>query len=130
MKDRIKIELGETNYAGIAKTVKHHIVFDEPETLGGLDTGMTPNELLLSALGSCAAITIKMYAQRKGWDVKEVIAHLDLSKNEDGKTIFTERFEFIGNLDDAQKERLLKIAKACPVAKAVTGDSIIESGLV
>jgi putative redox protein len=104
-----------------------HIVFaDEPTAIGGDDTGPNPYELLLGALGSCKAITVIMYAQRKGWDLQAVQVELTHSKDFAAdceacvdRDVKLDRIKvkiaFKGNLDDQQQERLKEIAKRCPV---------------
>ena len=92
---------------------------DEPEAEGGGDTGPAPFELLLSALGSCTAITLKMYAQRKGWPLEEVDVKLSLEKTQTGSAI-DRQIVLHGSLSAEQRERLLQIANACPVHKILT----------
>lgn len=97
----------------------HEWLSDEPLADGGADKGPKPTELLLSSLASCKLITLKMYADRKGWDLKDV--HVDLRIAERGEiTKIEKRIEFIGELDDKQKERLLDISGRCPVAKMLS----------
>lgn len=115
----------------LANPAGHHWRADEPVTLGGGDTAPAPDQLLLSALGACTAITLKMYAARKQWSLKDV--HVELWLNPDGKPAsgidIQRRVRIDGELDDNQRERLLQIANACPVHKMLTGEVRIDSAL-
>lgn len=115
----------------LANPAGHHWRADEPVTLGGGDTAPAPDQLLLSALGACTAITLKMYAARKQWPLKDV--HVELWLNPDGKPAsgidIQRRVRIDGELDDNQRERLLQIANACPVHKMLTGEVRIDSAL-
>jgi uncharacterized OsmC-like protein len=109
----------------------HAFFADEPINVGGDDTGPDPYELLLGALGACTAMTVRMYAQRKGWDLQEIEVelthnHTYAKDGEDGfeKDVKLDRITFTlmvsGNLDDAQRKRLREIARRCPVHQTLT----------
>ncbi|MEY9968526.1 putative redox protein [Streptacidiphilus sp. MAP12-16] len=100
---------------------RHRLAADEPESAGGTDSATTPIGLLLSALGACTAITLRMYAQRKGWPLETVRVHLGYEKGPDKATRITRHIDLLGDLDDAQRARLLDIAERTPVTRAVTG---------
>ena len=104
---------------------------DEPAELGGGDTGPTPSQLLLSSLGACTVITLQMYAARKQWPLSGV--EVELQFNPDGVptggTDITRRISLVGGLDETQRQRLLQIANACPMHKALTGEVRIASAL-
>lgn len=110
---------------------EHQWLADEPADLGGANAGPTPGQLLLSSLGACTAITLKMYANRKEWSLEKV--DIELILNPDGKptsgTDIQRRLTLHGALDDDQKERLLQIANACPIHKLLSGDVRIHSAL-
>ncbi len=112
------------------KAGKHRLIADEPESIGGNDFGPTPYGYLTAALGACTSMTIQMYAKRKEWPLKEVIVHLNHSKDyyTDAKTCetseskidqFERKIELIGDLNEEQKKRLLEIADKCPVHKSL-----------
>jgi putative redox protein len=110
----------------------HTWLADEPASLGGADTGPTPNSLLLSSLGACTNITLRMYAKRKGWPLEAVGVQLSMTTGAEGTTI-DRQITLTGPLDDEQRERLLQIANACPVHKILSGtiriDSRVDAGV-
>jgi putative redox protein len=109
-----------------------HVIFaDEPIDVGGDDTGPNPYELLLGALGACTAITISMYADRKGWKLEQVEITLthrrdyarDCAACADAEVKLdriTRRITVHGDLDDTQRARLMDIARRCPVHRTLT----------
>lgn len=97
-------------------------IADEPADHGGQDTGLRPHELLLSALASCTAITLRMYADRKQWDVGAISVNATLERTQTGKEIDSRIHLEIGfghALPADQRERLLQIAGACPVHRTL-----------
>lgn len=116
------------------------LVADEPVAYGGGNEGPSPYEYLLAALGACTGMTIRMYAQSKGWPLEEVVVRLSHKKihaedcrdcdEKAPKIVSIEReLEFHGELDDAQRQRLLEIAGRCPVHRTLTGEVRIETVL-
>ena len=107
--------------------VRHHQWHvDEPADAGGTDTAPTPGEMMLGALGSCMAITCKLYAERKGWDLRAVEVKLDYERfrgrdypQHEGDDLYVhevrEVLVFHGELDEKQRARLSDIAGKCPV---------------
>lgn len=109
------------------KTQTGNILYaDEPIEKGGQDKGFSPRELLASSLAACTCATVRMYADRKAWDLEKVNANIELIE-EDGQTKFTRKLEFIGKLDETQRKRLLAVANACPIHKILTGTIAIET---
>lgn len=120
---------------------QHTLIADEPKNLGGNDLGMNPYELLSAGLGACTAITLKMYASRKKWDLKEVFVHLEHGKEHARDSAHTEvnqtpqvdlfkrEIELVGDLDDEQRDRLLEIANKCPVHKTLHNEIQVRTKL-
>jgi uncharacterized OsmC-like protein/pimeloyl-ACP methyl ester carboxylesterase len=110
------------NYQNHGLVRGHVFTIDEPLELKGLDTGPTPVELLSAALGGCTSITLRMYADRKGWDVDGISVLIRQQRVEGVGTRFTRSIELDGALDEAQRKRMLEIADKCPVHKILEGD--------
>ena len=122
MKDTLHANgtLGSENYLMEIKTTNHTVMVDEPESIGGSNQYPNPAQYLLSALASCTAITIKMYANNKKWNVGEI--NVDVKMKEvisSGKTIkkIMKAVQFENPLEDDQIERLLTIGSKCPISK-------------
>lgn len=115
-------ELDRSTYKTKVFSNGHLIYADEPAELGGTDEGMSPGALLLASLGSCTAITIRMYADRKELPLEAIKIDLAICKEEEmgeGTTI-SRKIEFIGDLSHEQRERLMQIADKCPIHKLLT----------
>ena len=104
----------------------HTIRADEETDKGGDGTGATPHELLLAALGACTAMTLKVYAERKGWPLRDVQVTLNGS-SADGRFAITRQLSIVGELDGDQRQRLIEIADKCPVHKTLMGDITITT---
>jgi putative redox protein len=98
----------------------HRIRADEETSKGGDDSGAAPHELLLSALGACTAMTVKVYAERKGWPLRHLRVKLNGGSGDSGFVI-TRELMLEGELDAEQRQRLLDIADKCPVHKTLSG---------
>ena len=125
----LQATLGEENYVVSLHARDHEVLADEPVALGGQDQGLAPYELILAGLGACTSITLKMYAQRKGWVLEDVDVKLEMSVNRDKVPVITRRIKVHGKLTPQQCERLLTIANSCPVHKLLSNPIHIESAL-
>jgi putative redox protein len=105
----------------------HSLVADEPADVGGNNLGPRPGDFIRMGLASCTAITLRMYANRKKFDVQQIQVHVSNGATSD-KTSFQVEIEIKGNLTDEQRTRMLQIAKLCPVHKMLTNP--IEIGVV
>ena len=124
----VQTQIGTSHYDTIVKIDDHTFISDEPITSGGMNAGPQPQGLLLASLGTCTAITLRMYIDRKMWAVDNITINLQLFKV-DGNTLIEQQLIFDGDLSDDQKKRMLQIADACPIHKMLTGKISIESAL-
>ena len=134
-------DAGWSDFAEIVRTGRHVLAADEPIAVGGGDTGPGPYEYLLAALGSCTAMTLRMYARQKKWPLQKVTVRLAHDKiyaadcatceTKEGKIDRIERhIELVGPLDDAQRVRLLEIADKCPVHRTLKSEILVQTKLV
>jgi len=130
--------IDESRYTTEILAGEHDLIADEPASMGGADQGPSPYEYLLSGLGACTAITLRMYADRKEWPLESVLVRLkhekidaqdcDTCKTEKGKIDRIDReLEFIGPLDDKQIARLTQIADRCPVHRTLHSEILVAS---
>jgi putative redox protein len=125
-KSLVFVKTGRARYHTEIFAGGHALVADEPESIGGTDTGPTPWGLLMASLGACTTITLRMYADRKQWPLEEIGVKLEHRKPEPAaqsdtppKHEIVQDLELVGSLDDAQRERLFEIAHRCPVHRAL-----------
>jgi len=125
-------EAGTGTYTQEITAGRHRLVADEPRPTGD-DAGPTPYDLLLAGLGACTSMTVRMYANRKGWPLERIRVTLRHSRihAEDCAECETEKglidhidrdIELTGDLDDEQRQRLLNIAERCPVHQTLTSE--------
>jgi len=135
------LNLLEDNFTTTIQTKNHNMIADEPASIGGDDFGPSPYDYLSAGLAACTVMTLKMYAQRKKWDLQEVFVYITYSKKHsddlmievDTPTRFDhlqKKLKFIGNLDDKQKQRLKEIASKCPVHKTLQSEVLIDTELL
>ena len=125
-------------YQVVMSNGRHSIIADEPLDVNGTDIGPGPYELLCASLAACKAMTCRMYAERKGWDLQGMditVAHRKVKASETPEAvsekgyvdIFDTEMSFHGDLDGAQNERLLEISTRCPVHRTLLNETIIHS---
>ena len=126
---KIASSIKRENYKIEIKSPSGNVVIaDEPIDMGGMDLGFSPKELLAASLAACTSATLKMYADRKAWDLQEVKIDIELEFiKEENKTVINRKLEFIGNLDEKQRTRLLIVAESCPVHKMLTNSIAINT---
>ena len=117
----------QTKFTHDLEVRQHHLTADEPEDMGGDDMGPSPQELLAASLASCTAITIEMYAKRKGWNTDGMEVDVNYTPAERGCVT---RFELVmrmpAHLGEDEVERLRVIAAKCPVHRTLEGEVAFE----
>jgi putative redox protein len=109
------------------KVREHELTADEPKDQGGDDSGPSPQELLAASLASCTAVTMEMYAVRKGWDVGEITVDVDYEPAHRGApTRFAMTVNFPKELPEEQRERLMQIGAKCPVHRTLEGEVMFD----
>ena len=138
----VVVQLGSDGFTTEISAGDHVFLADEPEEVGGNNMGPSPYQLLNASLGSCTAMTLKMYAERKSWPLEKVTVslrnsklHVEDSSHPEGKKskveVFKRRILLEGDLDEAQRERLLEIANKCPVHRTLTESDVkVETELI
>ncbi len=133
------VETGTGTYTQQITAGRHQLTADEPRPVGD-DAGMTPYDLLLAGLGACTSMTVRMYANLKGWPLERVeislrhtrihaedCAHCETTK---GWISHIDRtITLVGDLDDTQRQRLLAIAERCPVHQTLTSEVDVTTTL-
>ncbi len=127
-----------TGFAQEIQVGKHRVGADEPVSSGGADTGPTPYDLLLAALGSCTSMTLGVYARRKAWPLQSVTVRLshsrihaedcaDCETKEGMLTQIDVVIEVVGDLTEEQRRRLIEIAEKCPVHRTLQSEIVIRT---
>jgi putative redox protein len=123
----MKVRASRTDgYAHELTVPGHTLTVDEPESAGGTDTGPNPQALLAASLASCTAITVEMYADRKGWDLGAVSVEVDYASAAPGRGRFDVLIEIPEPLSVEQLERLRVIAGKCPVHRVLVVENEIN----
>ena len=121
--------IGATFRHEVAVDGGHTIITDEPGHLGGTDTGATPRQLLPASLAACVATTIELYAQRKEWDVGEVVVDVEYDDDATPRH-FDLQVHLRDGLSQEQLDRIISVASRCPVRRALESDFSFEERLV
>lgn len=125
-------ENGQGRYQQEVIVGQHHLIADEPESVGGADAGPAPFDYLMAALGGCTSMTLRMYAERKGWPLTRISVSLNHEKLEvegSPRDRINRTITLEGELAPEQRQRLLDIANKCPVHRALSQPLLIVSQL-
>ena len=127
---KIHASIGRDHYRVVIKAGKNTIIGDEPVANGGGDEGMSPHEILASALGACTCATVRMYADRKEMKLEGLEVDVVLTRDEEkNETNISRSITLRGDLKPEERERLLQIANKCPVHKTLTNPIHISTKL-
>lgn len=118
-----------TNYVHDITTAGFELIADEPVGAGGQNAGPAPYDYYLASLAACTAITLRMYAQKKGWELGRLTVDLVLRKDTAGQATVHRTLSSDAALDEAQWSRLLEIVANTPVTKTLRDGAIIETSL-
>ncbi|MBF8148691.1 alpha/beta fold hydrolase [Winogradskyella sp. F6397] len=135
------LNIVEDNFTTSIQTKNHTLIADEPASVGGSDFGPSPYEYLNAALAACTVMTLKMYAERKKWDLKEVFVYISHSrKHSDDLNLgleqpkyldhISKKLKFVGDLTAEQKQRLKEISSRCPVHKTIASEVIFQTEIL
>ena len=121
--------IGQDHFRTELITSGKTVIADEQEELGGTNAGPAPGEFLMISLASCTAITLRMYADRKQWNVSKIKVEV-ASEKMDNKTFFKREILIEGDIKEDQRQRLLQIANSCPVHRVLTNPIEISTILI
>ena len=121
--------IGAEKYKVTHSNGRQQFYADEPVEKGGMDSAPTPDELLESALASCTLVTLRMYTDHKQWQIGKIDISVSL-KREEGKTIITRHLKFEHQLQAEQLQRLIQVAKNCPVSKTLGAASELNVEII
>jgi putative redox protein len=123
-------ETGVGRFQVEARAGSATLLIDEPESVGGLGSGPNPYDLLAAALGACTAMTVRLYANQKAWPLTHArVSVVHHRATLQAKDVFERKITLEGDLDDAQRTRLLQIAERCPVHLTLSRGSDIQTSL-
>ena len=125
-------ETAESPFSSRIAIGDHRLTADEPVSAGGLNTGPDPYEYLLAGLGACTAMTLRLYATRKGWPLQHVevrVRHVQHPTGGALKDVFEREIRLIGVLSEDQRARLLSISDRCPVSRTLSAGALIQTTL-
>lgn len=129
LENNIEGKIGTQTYLCTISWRNGQLLMDEPESVGGRDLGPDPFSTLLASLAGCTLSTLRMYIDRKGWDIPEINISLNLAQqmNPELETTISRTITFPTNISEEQKERLLVIADKCPISKLLKNKTIINT---
>lgn len=128
---KVYANIGTALYRTDIKTETNRLVADEPVSVGGMDLGFSPSELLASALAACTCGTLRMYANRKGWlEVTGIHVEVEFSRDvQQNVSQMNRTIEIIGLISEEQKTQLLAVANKCPIHNTLTHTITIDTTL-
>lgn len=131
LENNIEGRIGTQKYLCTISWRNGELLMDEPESLGGKDIGPDPFSTFLASLAGCTLSTLRMYIDRKGWDIPEIKISVNLAQetNPDLKTTIYKNITFSGDVSKEQEERLVIIAEKCPISKMLKGTINIKQHL-
>ena len=124
----VKALIHKAHYATQISSATNTLIADEPISHGGTGKGFAPMELLASSLAACTSITLRMYADRKEWNLDSIGVTVDIERNNDLST-FKRTIDLKGNLTEEQTHKLLDIANHCPIHKILNSSISIHTTL-
>lgn len=128
---KIKATIGRDHYMTVLESDTNRILADEPVNIGGTDKGFSPDELLGSALAACTAITLRMYADRKQFQLEQIEVEVSVEWDKQARrTTLKKRIRFTGDLQPAEVQRLREIADKCPTHVSLTNPIDIETTII
>lgn len=125
-----KVKTLSTAWSGEVTSGQHQLITDKPESFGGQDKGLAPYDFICSGLISCTMITLRMYAQHKGFDLGEFTVEADFNANKEGKEWIERRLSFEQELSAELKQKVLDICQKTPVTKTLLRSVEIQTTLL
>ena len=126
----ITASIGTNHYQTTLSSASNTYIADEPVDMGGADKGFSPSELLASALATCTCVTLRMYADRKGWPLDDVRTEVTFTRDSTtNSSDFKRSISLVGALSEEQRARLLVIANGCFIHKTLSNPIRITTGL-
>jgi putative redox protein len=126
----VDVTTGQGKFGQRVTVGAHQLIADESKEDGGDDSGPGPHEFLLIGLGACTSMTVKLYADRKGWPLHSVDVKVRGRRSDEEGFVVERDLSFVGELDDEQRARLLQIADKCPVHRTLTRSTKITTRLL
>ncbi|WP_333599382.1 OsmC family protein [Flavobacterium sp.] len=129
LENNVEGKIGTQKYLCTISWRNGTLLMDEPENVGGQNIGPDPFSTFLASLAGCTLSTLRMYIDRKGWDIPEINISLNLAQelNPELETTIAREITFSTNISDEQRERLLLIAEKCPISKILKNKITINT---
>lgn len=125
-----KVKTYPEPWSGEVLSGKHQLITDKPESFGGQDKGLAPYDFVCSGLISCTMITLRMYAQHKGFDLGEFTVEADFNANKEGKEWIERRLSFANALSEELHQKVLDICQKTPVTKTLLRSIEINTSII